>query len=504
MRFVRLSLVVALIGVLLGGGSVVGAAFAEDSAGTTLQDMLKGFLGKDDAKPDTGQGTAKSEADGQVLRRVPFGREEMQLSFAPLVKNTAPAVVNVYASSRVQARSPFMGDPFFEQFFGRQMPPRVQKSLGSGVLVDPSGIIVTNYHVIRDADEVKVALSDGREFESKILFKDQSLDLAVLKIKGKEDFPTVAIGDSDALAVGDLVLAIGNPFGVGQTVTSGIVSAVARSNIGISDFGFFIQTDAAINPGNSGGPLIDMQGRLVGLNTAIYSRSGGSVGIGFAIPSNMVRAVLDAARKGEEFLVRPYIGATFDAVTPQIADALGMDKATGALVSNVMDDGPAKAAGLRPGDVVVELDHKPVEQPEAINYRLATQSVGATVELGILRQGQRETVKVALAEAPKGQSAELSIGGQGPFSGARVADLSPYLAQKLQLPTDEKGVAIVNVDPNSAAASVGLQTSDIVREVNGEKVASAKELKQVAENGSRWWRFTIERDGHMLQQMLRF
>jgi S1-C subfamily serine protease len=247
-----------------------------------------------------------------------------------------------------------------------------------------------------------------------------------------------------------------------------------------------------------------MQGRLVGLNTAIYSRSGGSVGIGFAIPSNMVRAVLQAAKNGEDFLVRPYIGATFDKVTPQIADALGMDKATGALVTNVMDDGPASAADLRPGDVVVEIDGKPVDQPEAINYRLATQAVGATVELGILRQGKRETVKVTLAQAPKGHSQELSIGGQGPFSGARVSDLSPYLAQKLQLPANEKGVAVVDVDPNSAAASVGIKPGDIVREVTGDKVASAEDLKQVAENGGRWWRFTIERDGRLLQQMLRF
>lgn len=504
MRIARLSFVTALVVMLVGGGSLVNTALAEDDAGTTVQQMLKGLLGKDDTKPDANEPVASGADAGQPVRRVPFGRQEMELSFAPLVKQTAPAVVNVYASSRVQARSPFMGDPFFEQFFGHQMPPRIQKSLGSGVLVDPSGIIVTNYHVIGDADEVKVSLAGGREFESKILFKDQSLDLAVLKIDGKDDFPTVKIGDSDSLAVGDLVLAIGNPFGVGQTVTSGIVSAVARSNLGISDFGFFIQTDAAINPGNSGGPLIDMQGRLVGLNTAIYSRSGGSVGIGFAIPSNMVRAVLDAAKKGEDFLVRPYIGATFDKVTPQIADALGMDKASGALVTNVLDDGPAETAGLKPGDVVVEMDGKPVEQPQAMNYRLATQAVGTVVELGILRQGKSETVKVTLAQAPKGHSKELSIGGQGPFSGAKVADLSPYLAQKLRLPVNEKGVAIIDVAPDSAAASVGLQPRDIVREVNGEKVASAKDLKRMTENGGRWWRFTIERDGRMLRQMLRF
>lgn len=222
-----------------------------------LTDLLQGAGGEDTtAGPD---------------RRVPFGRDEVQLSYAPLVKQTAPAVVNVYASQTARVRSPFDGDPFFEQFFGRSMP-RSQSSLGSGVLVDEAGFIVTNFHVIKDADEVKVAMSDGREFASKVLLKDESLDLAVLRIESDKPFPTIGIGDSDALQVGDLVLAIGNPFGVGQTTTSGIVSALARSHIGISDSGFFIQTDAAINPGNSGGGLINMGGQLVGINTAIYSR----------------------------------------------------------------------------------------------------------------------------------------------------------------------------------------------------------------------------------------
>ena len=269
---------------------------------------------------------------------MPFGREEMQLSFAPLVKETAPAVVNVYASKKAKAtRSPFEGDPFFEQFFGRKMRPRAQNSLGSGVLVDPSGVVVTNFHVIRGADEVKVALADGREFASKVLLKDESLDLAILKIDSPEPFPVVPIGDSDALQIGDLVLAIGNPFGVGQTTTSGIVSALARSHVGVSDFGFFIQTDAAINPGNSGGALINMAGQLVGINTAIFSRSGGSIGIGFAIPSNMVRAVAEAAKNGSDYFERPYVGAEFEAVTPQIAESLGMARPIGALVASVVD-----------------------------------------------------------------------------------------------------------------------------------------------------------------------
>ncbi len=298
-------------------------------------------------------------------------------------------MVNVYASQQVQAQSPFAGDPFFEQFFGSQMPPSVQHSLGSGVIVDPSGLIVTNYHVIGNADDVKVATSDGREFKSKILLKDQSLDLAVLKIDSPKPFPTIPIGDSDALEVGDLVLAIGDPFGVGQTTTSGIVSALARTNIGVSDYGYFIQTDAAINPGNSGGALIDMAGELVGINSAIYSRSGGSIGIGFAIPSNMVRAFVDAAKSGADHFEPPYLGADFEDVTQQIADALGMDRPTGALVSSVAPDSPAAKAGIKAGDVVLAIDGEEVAAPGALEYRIATQPIGTEVKLTLLRAGKQ-------------------------------------------------------------------------------------------------------------------
>ncbi|TWG98443.1 Do/DeqQ family serine protease [Mesorhizobium sp. J18] len=484
----------SFLGLVFAGATLFGPAAIAQEARQPSDPISRLLGGMEDA----------TDTDVQAARRIPFSREQIQLSYAPLVKKTAPAVVNVYASSRVQVRSPFMGDPFFEQFFGRQMPPRIQSSLGSGVLVDPSGIVVTNNHVIRDADEVKVALSDGREYESRILMKDESLDLAVLKIEGSEQFPTITVGDSDALEVGDLVLAIGNPFGVGQTTTSGIVSALARNHLGISDFGFFIQTDAAINPGNSGGALINMKGELVGINTAIFSQTGGSIGIGFAIPSNMVRAVVAAAKTGADFFERPYTGAQFDPVTPQIAEALGMDRPVGALVSDVASESPAAKAGLRPGDVVVALNGNAIEHPDALEYRLATQSIGKTAEIEVLRQGQPTTLEIRLTRAPAGNSRELIIGGQGPFAGIKVADLSPYLAQKLRLPVNLDGVAIVEVDRNSPAGSVGLRPRDIVREVNGQKIATAEELKQIAENRTRWWRFTIERDGRILQQMLRY
>lgn len=466
-------------------------AAAQDAGGQGLADALSELLrGADTAAP---------------ARRVPFSQKETQLSFAPLVEAAAPAVVNVYASQQVVAQSPFAGDPFFEQFFGRrQMPPRVQSSLGSGVLVDPSGYVVTNYHVIRDADEVRVALSDGREYTSNILLKDESLDLAVLKIEGAEPFPVAPLGDSDALQVGDLVLAIGNPFGVGQTTTSGIVSALARTHIGVNDFGFFIQTDAAINPGNSGGGLINMQGEVIGINTAIYSKTGGSIGIGFAIPSNIVRAVVSAARNGLDYFERPYVGATFENVTSQMAEALGMARPTGALVTDVAPEGPAAKAELRPGDVVLAMNGATIEHPDALGYRLATQEIGGVATLDILSQGRERKVEIELVRAPASSTSEIIIDGRSPFSGAKVAELSPRLAQRLGMRGSLKGVAVVEIDRNSPAAGFGLRPRDIVREVNGVQIATPQDLQQAAMVQSRWWRFTIERDGQLMNQILRY
>jgi len=495
MRATRFSFIAAGIFMMLA--SLLSGAGAQETKGEGLSEILSDLLrGTDD-----GQNPAVEGLD----RRVPFGREEMQLSFAPLVKDTAPAVVNVYASSKANADSPFAGDPFFEQFFGRQMPPRVQSSLGSGVIVDPSGIIVTNFHVIRGADDVKVALSDGREFSSRLMLKDEQLDLAVLKIESKDPFPTIDIGDSDALEVGDLVLAIGNPFGVGQTTTSGIVSALARSHIGISDFGFFIQTDAAINPGNSGGALINMGGQMIGINTAIFSRSGGSIGIGFAIPSNMVHAVVESAKGGNDYFERPYIGASFEEVDAQIAESLGMERPAGALVSSVAANGPAARAGLKPGDVVLAMNGKLIEHVDALGYRLATQPIGAVIKLEALSAGEDTTLDVTLERAPEGASAtQVSIDGRSPFAGTKVASLSPRLAQRLGLRSETTGVAVVDIIPGSPAASFGLMPRDIVREVNGETITSAEQLQKVAGENTRWWRFTIERDGQILRQMLRY
>src|ERR1700752_2583476 len=283
-------------------------------------------------------------------RRAPSSAAELRLSYAPIVQRAQPALVNVYAAKVVQNRNPLLDDPIFRRFFGvpgNQQPEQMQRALGSGVMVEPSGLVVTNNHVIEGADQVKISLADKREFEAEIVLKDSRTDLAVLRLKNtKEKFATLDFANSDELLVGDVVLAIGNPFGVGQTVTHGIVSALARTQVGITDYQFFIQTDAAINPGNSGGALVDMTGKLAGINTAIYSRSGGSQGIGFAIPANMVRVVVASAKSGGKAVRRPWLGAKLQGVTPEIADSLGLKTPSGALVASVVPDSPAGRAGL--------------------------------------------------------------------------------------------------------------------------------------------------------------
>src|SRR5580704_10207907 len=306
-------------------------------------------------------------------RRVP-NINELRLSYAPVVQHVAPAVVNVYAAKTVQTRNPLFDDPIFRQFFG--VPggggPQVQRSLGSGVIVDGSGLVVTNVHVIEGADEVKVSLADKREFEAEIVLKDKRSDLAVLRLKdAHERFPTLDFANSDTLEVGDVVLAVGNPFGVGQTVTHGIVSALARTQVGITDYQFFIQTDAAINPGNSGGALVDLTGRLVGINTAIFSRSGGSQGVGFAIPANMVQVVVASAKSGGDAVKRPWLGAKLQAVTPDIADSMGLKRPAGALVASVSSGSPADRAGLKAGDVILTVDGQAVDDVNAFDYRFA-------------------------------------------------------------------------------------------------------------------------------------
>ncbi len=440
--------------------------------------------------------------------RVPTSDAEVKLSFAPIVKRVTPAVVNVYATREVEAQvSPLFGDPFFQRFFGQPMgrpEKRAQSSLGSGVLVSADGLIVTNHHVVKDADQVRVALSDKREYDAEIVLKDERTDLAVLKLKTPGGaLPFLDLDNSDALSVGDLVLAVGNPFGVGQTVTQGIVSALARTGVGISDYQFFIQTDAAINPGNSGGALVDMAGKLVGINTAIYSRSGGNMGIGFAIPSNMVKLIVEAARSGGT-VRRPWLGATLQSVTADIAEGLGLDRPRGALVAQVFPDSPAANAGLKVGDLVLAVDGQTIDDPDSFGYRFTTRGIGGKTDLTMMRDGKERTVSLALVAAPESVARdERKLGGRTPFTGATVVNLSPAIAEELRLDGNYTGVAIKDITPNSPAARIGFQPGDIIRTVNGQNIATTEMLQRALDARAPGWQLEIERDGRLMRLALR-
>ena len=439
-------------------------------------------------------------------RRVPTSPTELRLSYAPVVQRAAPAVVNVYAARTVANRNPMFDDPIFRRFFGMPGGPgeQVQRSLGSGVIVDAGGLVVTNNHVIEGADQIKVSLADKRELEAEIALKDSRSDLAVLRIKAQnERFPALEFADSDALQVGDLVLAIGNPFAVGQTVTHGIVSAVARTQIGITDYQFFIQTDAAINPGNSGGALVDLGGKLVGINTAIFSRSGGSQGIGFAIPANMVRVVVASAKSGVNTVQRPWLGARLQAVTPEIADGLGLKRPAGALVASVTPASPAARAGLKTSDLITAVDGQAVDDPNAFDYRFATKAIGGTARLGVLRAGKETAVSVALEAAPDTPRDEIVIGQRSPFQGAKVGNLSPALADDLRLDPSAQGVVILDVANGSSAQGLGFRRGDLVLSVNNTKVAKTRDLERLLAQPSRTWRITIRRGGQEMSMELR-
>jgi Do/DeqQ family serine protease len=439
-------------------------------------------------------------------RRVPSSAQEVRLSYAPVVQRAAPAVVTVYGT-RAVAANPLLNDPVFRHFFGMPggpgAPTQQQHSLGSGVLVDASGLIVTNNHVIEGSDRLKVSLADRREFEAEVALKDARSDLAVLRIKnGNEKFPAIEFSDSDGLQVGDVVLAIGNPFGVGQTVTQGIVSAVARTQVGITDYQFFIQTDAAINPGNSGGALVDMSARLVGINTAIFSRSGGSVGIGFAIPANMVRVVVASARTGGSTVRRPWLGARLQAVTADIAESLRLKRPSGGLVVIVTPNSPAAKGGLRTGDLIVAVDGQDIEDPNAFDYRFATKPLGGTARLRIVRAGKELTVTVTLQSAPETPRDEIVIGARSPFQGAKISNLSPALADELRLDPMAEGVVIVDVSSGSPAQRIGFRRGDIVMSVNDQAIGKTADLDRLTKQPSRRWSVTIRRGSQQMSLVL--
>ncbi len=440
-------------------------------------------------------------------RRVPTSPLEVRLSYAAVVQKAAPAVVNVYAARTVTTRNPLFEDPFFRRFFGAPGMPgpneQQQRSLGSGVVIDPAGLVVTNHHVIDGADQVKVSLADRREFEAEIVLKDARSDLAVLKIKANgERFPALEFADSDALQVGDLVLAIGNPFAVGQTVTHGIISALARTQVGITDYQFFIQTDAAINPGNSGGALVDMSGKVVGINTAIFSRGGGSIGIGFAIPANMVRVVVSSARDGSNVVRRPWLGARLQGVTAEIAESIGLKRPTGALVAQITPKSPAERAGLRTGDLIVALDDQEIEDSNAFDYRFATKMIGGTSRIRVQRGGRDMTMTVALEAAPDLPRDEIVIESRSPFQGVKVSNLSPSLADQLRLDPGAEGVVVVDV-ANGSIGQRFFKTGDLLLTVNNQKMTRTSDLDKLTRQQTRQWRITIRRGGQQMSVELR-
>ena len=418
-------------------------------------------------------------------------------SYAPLLKKVTPAVVKIVTTTKVaeteQQQMPGMDDPFWRHFFGDQFggrgfrgqpAPEIQHGLGSGVIITKDGYILTNNHVVDGAKEVKVTLQDGREFTAKVIGRDPKSDVAVVKIDAN-DLPTVPLADSGKVEVGDVVLAIGNPFGVGQTVTSGIVSAKDRGNMGIEDYEDFIQTDAAINPGNSGGALVDINGRLIGINTAILSRSGGSQGVGFAIPSNLARTVMESLVKHGK-VTRGYLGVMIQNVTPDLAQEFKLKENQGALVSDVVPNGPADKAGLKDGDVVLSYNSHPVTDSRRLQLDVAETKPGSTVPMEIIRDGSKKTLNVTVKSLPaKGEELAQNNSGNtedtGTLNGVGVSDIDQQAHDQFKIPDTVKGAVITQVDPSSAAAQAGLKPGDVIQEINRHAVSSADDAIKLTE-----------------------
>lgn len=404
------------------------------------------------------------------------------IGFAPVLKPALPAVVNI-ASSRVVKvpLEPFLNDPFFQQFFGSRRRPRVEQrehGLGSGVIVSPDGYILTNNHVVDQATDIKVILPDKREFKGKVVGTDPKTDIAVIKISAS-GLPTLTLGDSSRIQVGDYALAIGDPFGIGETATLGIVSATGRGNLDIEDYEDFIQTDAAINPGNSGGALINARSELIGINTAILAGGGGgNQGIGFAIPINMARYVMESILKHGK-VVRGYLGVAIQEVTPDIGKAFNAPAGKGALIGDVTPGGPAAKAGLKKGDVIEELNGEPVTGPNELKLKIGALTPRSTVHLKIYRDGQQHDVSATLGELPeKAAKGALGKGGEGgPMRGVEVAELTAEAARELGLPADTKGVVVLDVDPGAPAVDAGLRRGDVIEEVNRQPVSSVSEYQ---------------------------
>ena len=449
-----------------------------------------------------------SPVNAQTQRMIPDSRMQMTLSFAPLVEQVSDSVVNIYAKRVVESRAPLFRDPFFQRFFGNRLGPsrrRVENSLGSGVIVDSSGLIITNYHVIEGAREIQIGLRDGRTFAARILLRDQKLDLAILQSEGAPpDLQPAVLGRNEDLLVGDLVLAIGNPFGVGQTVTVGIVSGLARSGVGVSDFQSFIQTDAAINPGNSGGALVSMNGVVIGINTAIFSRSGGSQGIGFAVPSDIARLAVEAAREGRE-IRRPWLGFSGDKIERDVMEALGLEQAQGVIVADIHPQSAGQRIGLRKGDIILSVGSDDLAKDNALvdmeelRYHALLAGVDEILPLHILRKNQRLVLSFPLEEPPQIPPRNRVTIANGPFKGAVIVNLSPAVIESLNLGSatlQKTGVAIESFKNRSQASRLGFKKGDIILSYNGQDIQTTDQLANLTRQDTRQkYQVIIERDG---------
>lgn len=458
-------------------------------------------------------------------RNVPTNQSQIALSFSPVVKQVSPAVVNIYAKRVVAERvSPFFGHPFFGDMFGFSMQgltrPRIQNSLGSGVIIRESGLVVTNAHVAEGAEDITVVLQDRREVEAEVVMVDDRSDLALLQIKNDDQgrFPSVTLGDSRRIEVGDLVLALGNPFGVGQTVTSGIISAVARTAIldggqrgarsrdrgETGRGGYFIQTDAAVNPGNSGGALVAMSGEVIGINTLIYSKSGASHGIGFATPSNLVKAMVRAYDKGEA-LTRPWLGAKTQSVTADMAEALDLDVPSGVLIAEVHAEGPAKEAGLKAGDVLLDLDGQALYDADALSYFLATLTMDQTVTLRYWRDGQINQTRLRVMTPPETPARDRrELAGAHPLQGVTVVNISPAVQEELGGDLPDEGVVVEDISARSPARRLGLQVGDVLESINGSYIKTTQSLEEILanKNAPRGWRIVFRRGAQSITAVL--
>lgn len=438
--------------------------------------------------------------------RVPQSQSEISLGFAPVVKKASPAVVNIYAKIVRQGRaSPFYSDPFFRDFFGGSLgtpQPRVQNSLGSGVILSEDGYVVSNYHVVGSATEIRVVTTDRREFSATVVLGHEESDIAILRLEEAQDLPYLTLRDSDQVEVGELALAIGNPFGVGQTVSSGIISGLARTGTATGNArGYFIQTDAAINPGNSGGALIDVNGDLIGINTSILTRSGGSNGIGFAIPANLVAEFLKQAQQGNDSFISPWAGMTGQHMSADIAESLGLAIPLGVVISDLHDLSPLREAGLKVGDVVTHVDGDEVNSPAEMKFRMSVAGVGGTSVLTRLRGTQSEEVEVALIKAPETPAAEkTTLDEDTVLPGLVVSRVNPAVISDMGLPLSQTGVVVV--DPGPYGGRAGLRSGDILESINSNDIERPGDVENALTDPGRRVQMGLLRGGRSVS--LRF